>query len=205
VLASYASLVALEMREKSTDSQITDDLDKIAFEAKRIANLIDSMKSMSFPKTQKTELNIGELSEQTARLYHPILKRAGINLAADIPAHLPPVFGSPDELTQVIFNLFQNAKNNTTIGEIAIKLSIVHENLQIVISDTGQGIVQEKLTNIFERGVTGEDGGSGIGLALCKEIIEDHKGEISIESELGKGTTVTFSLPIYKGNKSHGN
>jgi signal transduction histidine kinase len=56
------------------------------------------------------------------------------------------------------------------------------------------------LPRVFERHITGSKGGSGIGLALCKEIIESHGGQINIESEPGKGTAVTFSLPVYKGD-----
>jgi len=201
VLASYASLIALEIQEKNTDSQTAADLDKIAHEAVRVANLINSMKNLPISKdkaARRTAFNIGKMAEETANLYRHILERLGVALVTDIPDDLPPVFGNPEELTQVIFNLLQNAKNHTDTGEVSVKLKIENETIKIIITDTGTGIESEILPNVFERGVTGRSGGSGIGLAVCKEIVTAHNGDIFIESEQGSGTAVTFTLPICK-------
>ena len=196
VLSSYASLVALEMQEKNSDPKIAADLDKIAHEAKRVANLIDYMKSLPLRKdqaAQRTELDLGVLIGQTVRLYQHILERLGVSLVTDIPDSLPPAFGKADELTQIMFNLLQNAKNHTAQGdEIAIRLRNENDELRITVADTGSGITPELLPHVFEYGI---GGGSGIGLAVCKEIVQAHGGSIAIESEAGKGTAVTFTLP----------
>ncbi|MCL1877446.1 MAG: HAMP domain-containing histidine kinase, partial [Defluviitaleaceae bacterium] len=205
VLASYASLVAVEMQEKHTDPQVTADLDKIAFEAKRVANLIDHMKDLPLRKEKAAEripLDMGELVLQTTRLYAHILERRGVTLITDIAPKLPSIIGNPDELTQVVFNLLQNAKNHTTRGSVTITIRAENGYLLTTITDTGAGIAPDILPHIFEHGVHGSGGGTGIGLAVCKVVINDHGGTIDIESEQGKGTAITFVLPM--GGESNG-
>ena len=198
ILSTYTSLVAREIQEKHNDPRITADLDKITSEAHRVANLIDSMKNLPLQKdreAQRLPLDLGELTTQTTALYHHILERSAVSLITDIPANLPPVLGNPEELTQVIFNLLQNSKNHTPDGgSITIKVAQTDEELRLSLTDTGTGISPELLPRVFERGVHGGTG-SGVGLAVCKEIIEAHGGSIWIESSSARGTRVSFSLP----------
>jgi signal transduction histidine kinase len=160
VLASYAGLVSMELKAKGVDEQIAADLDTVAFEAKRVANLIDGMRKLSQQnevKAERSVLDIGDIIRQTARLYEPIIERGSIS-----------------------------ATVKTENGEVSV-----------AITDTGTGIGPELLPRVFERSVVGEKGGTGIGLAICKEVIESHGGRITIASEPGQGTTVTFTLPEY--------
>jgi len=206
VLSGYASLVALEMQEKNTDPKTVADLDKIAYEAKRVANLIDHMKNLPLRKdraARKTRLDLAALIEQTARLYRHILERIGVSLVTDTPGDLPPAFGNPDELTQVLFNLLQNAKNHTANGdEVVIKARNETGRLTVIVADTGKGIAPELLPLVFERGIQGDGEGMGIGLSVCREIVEAQGGTIGVESEPGKGTSVTFTLPVYEGGEA---
>lgn len=203
VLSSYVNLITLEINEKYTDPQMTADLDKIVFEAKRVANLIDHLNDLPIQKEnviERHQLDMGELVLQTAQLYQHILQRVGVKLIAEIPDGLPHISGNPEELTQVVFNILQNAKVYTEEGSVKIKAGEENKRIWVSITDSGTGINPELLPRVFERGIYGKTGGSGIGLALCKEIIESHGGEIKIESELGEGTTVTFHLPSYDGD-----
>ena len=203
ILSSYAGLVAMELKDKGMDAQTTADLDTIAFEAKRVANLIDSMEDMTVSNEQVMEripIELGELVKQTANLYMPILERSHITFRLQIEQPMPLVFGNPAELTQVLFNLLQNAKNHTTSGSITLAVVLSSDLVTTYIEDTGVGIKPQLLPDIFERGVKDGGSGSGIGLAICKEIITTHEGTIQIESVLGKGTKVIVTLPIYKGN-----
>ncbi|MCL2577659.1 MAG: HAMP domain-containing histidine kinase [Defluviitaleaceae bacterium] len=86
----------------------------------------------------------------------------------DIPDNLSPVYVNAEELTQVIFNLLQNAKNHTANGNVTIKLSVDDNTLKIIVSDTGSGIAPELLPYVFERGSHGNEGGTGLGLAICR-------------------------------------
>jgi signal transduction histidine kinase len=212
VLASYSSLVALEMREKGADAQTTADLDKIAHEAKRVAGLIDDMRRLPLQKDRerlRTDIDMGELVAQTSRLYRHILERVGVALETDIPDGLPPVYGNPEELTQVLFNLLQNAKEHIVDGRVSITVGSAERgghpvSVSVCVADTGEGIAPELLPHVFERGARGSDGGTGIGLAVCKEIIEAHGGTIKVESEPGTGTAVTFALPTHTGGEADG-
>ena len=201
ILASYSGLVAMELRDKGADAQTTSDLDTIAFEAKRVAELIDNMKCLTMPNNQTVErvsLNLSKIVHQTSQLYMPILARGGIALKIHTPDNLPNVLGNPSELTQVLFNLLQNAKNHTYHGSVTVSIVVDNGFVTTYISDTGCGIDPKLLPHIFERGISGNMEGSGIGLAVCKEIINSHNGTIQIESELGKGTKITVIFPIHR-------
>ena len=205
VLASYSGLVSMELREKKVDVQMAEDLDTIAFEAKRVAELIDSMKRMTLQienAAKRTRLNVGEMVLQIARLYKPILERNSIALKIHIAEGLPQILANSEELTRVIFNLLQNAKNHTESGWVSVDVFLKSRVIEISVSDTGAGIPQSLMPVVFDRGVTGGRSGNGIGLAVCKEIIQAHGGHIRIESEAGRGTTVTFTLPVLEGEEA---
>ena len=201
VLASYAGLVSMELKSKGMDEHIAADLDTIAFEAERVANLIDSMKQLSQHKeiaAKRMFLDIGEIIQQTVRLYEHITLRGNVRLETNISGNAFPVYGSPEELAQVLFNLLQNAKNYTKQGKVTV--SAINENgfVTVIVSDTGSGIAPELLPRVFERGITDGSGGTGLGLAICKEIVENHGGAIAIESKIGLGTAVTITLPEFR-------
>jgi len=200
ILASYTSLISMELEQENTSPQISADLDIIAVEAKRVANLIDHMKNLPLKKDkaiERVELDMCKLAAQTAELYRHILERISVSLVTEIPADLPNVLGSADELTQVVFNLLQNAKIHSEAGgTITVRLEMQGSELITAVADTGAGVEPDILPRVFERGVYGSAGGSGLGLSICKEIIEAHGGRIWIESEAGKGTTAAFSLPV---------
>ncbi|MDR3070138.1 MAG: sensor histidine kinase, partial [Propionibacteriaceae bacterium] len=208
VMASYSGLVSMELRAQGVDAQTAADLDQIVFEAKRVADLIDSMKRLvlrSEETSRRVPLNIAEIASQTARLYQPILERTGVELLVEIPETAPVVLGSPEELTQVFFNLLQNAKNHTPTGWVTVTLTSDGEAVTTSIANTGASIPAEIMPHLFEKGVRGDKGGDGLGLAICKEIVENHDGTITLVSEPGIGTTVTFILPAYHEGRTDGN
>ena len=200
VLASYAGMVSLEAQKSGLDEQTAADLEKVGHEAKRVSNLIEALEKFPVQDSRaavRDSLNIGELILQTVHLFRHMLEREGVRLVTDIPDDLPPVFGSAEELTQVIFNLLQNARIHTDRGSVLVAVKSEKGFISTAIADTGAGIAPGLLPHVFERGVYGEKGGSGIGLALCKEIIEAHGGTIRIGSEFGRGTVALFTLPVY--------
>jgi len=146
---------------------------------------------------ERIALDLGDIARQTAQLYMPILERTGVALIIQADENLPMTFGNPAELTQVLFNLLQNSKNHTTSGSVTVSVERDGDYVVTYITDTGHGVPPDILPDIFERGIKGDDAGSGIGLAVCKEIIEAHNGTIRIDSELGKGTVVTVVFPVY--------
>ena len=127
------------------------------------------------------------------------------NLALKIavPADLPAVSGDERRISQVLLNLVGNAIKFTDAGEVSIDAAATDGALEVSVSDTGPGISAADQENIFEEfrqaeGSTSAQrkGGTGLGLAIAKRIVELHGGKIWVESEVGKGSKFTFSLPL---------
>lgn len=114
---------------------------------------------------------------------------------------LPIMIGDSVKIRQVITNLLKNAKDavDTITGIISLTAySLDDEHIRIEIADNGCGIPTEYKETIFEPFVTYKANGSGLGLPICKRIIETHKGSIHFESQVNEGTTFYITLPIYK-------
>jgi signal transduction histidine kinase len=114
-------------------------------------------------------------------------------------AEIPLIFCYPQQLNQVIMNLLVNAAQAIeTQGTIEIVTRHIDDFVELIITDTGQGIPEKNLTKIFDPFFTTKPVGKGTGLGLnvVYNIIKKHKGEIQVESTLGKGTTFTITLPI---------
>ena len=115
---------------------------------------------------------------------------------------LPDMSFSADALVQMITNLIANANAHTKDGEINVTGRYNESMLKISVTDNGTGIEQALLPKVFERGVT-DGSGSGYGLAICREVARSYGGDISIESEYGKGTTVIITLPAEREADSY--
>ena len=126
-------------------------------------------------------------------------------MKVELPEHEVIVSIDEERIVQVIDNLLNNAiKFGRPAGEIALRLVDLDSQARVEVQDSGIGIPEEKIERIFQRfyqvdgGTTRRYGGVGLGLALCKEIIEAHGGKIWVESELGKGSHFIFVLPKAK-------
>lgn len=207
VLSGYAELISMEMRRKGVDLQTADDLDQIADEAQRIAEIMDNMQLLSNKRgmlSRKDPTQIKQVVQAAARLYRPILARKNIDLILEIQEDLPPVWANADMLTQVLFNLLQNARNYAENGEVTIAAKQrIEDEVQVSVSDTGKGIPADLLPYIFDRGFSAEKDSGGLGLSICKEIIETHGGILEAQSNPGEGTTVRFTLLVWEEEK-HG-
>jgi signal transduction histidine kinase len=117
-------------------------------------------------------------------------------------ADLPPISGDERRVTQVLLNLVGNAIKFTDAGEIRIDAATANGELAVSVADTGSGIPAADLESIFEEfrqaegSLAQKKGGTGLGLAIAKKIVEMHGGKIWVESEVGKGSKFTFTLPI---------
>jgi signal transduction histidine kinase len=140
-------------------------------------------------------LDLAALLANTAETYRLMLELRGNSLVINIAEGLPDVYGNADLLIQVTANILANANTHTKDGEITLTALRDNEFAGITITDNGSGISPELLPHIFDRGTT-DTGSTGFGLSICKEIITLHKGRIGIESEMGKGTAVSVSIPL---------
>jgi PAS domain S-box-containing protein len=137
---------------------------------------------------------------EAVTMFEPALAEKSIALREEIPEYLPPASIDASRIIQVLQNLVSNAVKFTSPGgEIAIQATARNGEAMIAVRDTGVGIPEQDLPRLFDRfwQATGSRrGGAGLGLAIAKGIIEAHGGRIWVESEVGRGSTFTFALPI---------
>jgi two-component system phosphate regulon sensor histidine kinase PhoR len=124
-----------------------------------------------------------------------------VTITTDFNSNLPVIKIDKDRIRQTLTNLVHNAiKFNNPGGKVTISTTFHNESAIVSVSDTGMGISKEDLPHIFERFYKADkarsQGGSGLGLAIAKHTIQAHGGNISVKSEEGKGTTITFDLPL---------
>ena len=127
----------------------------------------------------------------------------GVRLETELPPDLPPVLADRERLHQVLFNLLDNAVRFTPAGgEVRVRAHRVNGHCEVEVTDTGPGIPQEHIPRLFERfyrvdhSRSREDGGTGIGLAIARSVVEAHGGRIWADSKVGEGSVFTFELPV---------
>jgi two-component system NtrC family sensor kinase len=170
--------------------------------AKRVTEIVRNLKSFSrIDKARITMSDINECIETTLKIIWNELKyKTTVHKEYD---DLPPTLCNPQALNHVFMNLLVNAAQAIDQqGEITIRTSNGEGFIRVVIADTGCGISDDQLNKIFEPFFTTKEAGqgTGLGLSICYDIIKKHEGEITVASEVGKGTTFTVSLPI-KGKR----
>jgi PAS domain S-box-containing protein len=150
--------------------------------------------------------DLASLTHDLASSFRAACEKAGLKLSIDTPKLSEPVFVDHEMWEKIVLNLLSNAFKFTLQGGIKVELSEQGGHAVLRVGDTGTGIPESELPLIFDRfhRVEGARGrtyeGTGIGLALVKELIELHKGEVSVESTVGKGTTFAVRLPFGHGH-----
>jgi two-component system sensor histidine kinase VicK len=114
---------------------------------------------------------------------------------------LPEVKADADYIARIFVNLIHNATRFTHNGNITVSAAHTANNVTVSIEDTGCGIPPERLAFIFDKFYTnGNSTGTGLGLYICKKIIDAHGGEIKVQNKPGCGTKVSFTLPVWEDN-----
>lgn len=145
-----------------------------------------------------TEVNLKEICSEQIQV-HSLKIPEGVELICDLDT-LPDVLlhTDPKRITQVISNLLSNAAKFTETGSITLSYQLLDSYVKVSVTDTGIGITADKIDTIFERFVkiNSFKQGTGLGLTICKTIIETLRGEIGVDSEPGKGSRFWFTLPL---------
>lgn len=207
VMVANAEFAAQNIRAGDIDQETGVDLDAIASEGRRLAKLVNGLVSLNRLRDKGAdngEAALDELTRETVRTYKALAEKQGNSLTVEIEPGLPTVRGNADQLAQVIINLLANAGRHTRDGEIRVELRREGNVLRLTVADTGDGIPPELLPHIFERFRRGDEDGAGLGLAICRQIIGEHGGEINIQSQAGLGTVVKFTLPIRGEQQNEG-
>ncbi|WP_281990444.1 hybrid sensor histidine kinase/response regulator [Aquimarina aggregata] len=150
----------------------------------------------------KTDVNINEVTQEISELFHDKIVKKSLDFYNHANSNTT-IYGDKNVISFVIRNLFANAIKFTPIGgRITVDLKVIEDSAIISVIDTGVGMDKEVLDSIFDedmvstqKGTSGEVG-TGLGLMLCKELIEQNKGSLSVKSEIGKGSTFSFTIPI---------
>ncbi len=174
----------------------------------RLNTLVNDILDFNKMKNKKLELRIrpvdvSTVAEMTVALLKSLIGKKPVEIINHISKSNPPaVLADENRLQQILHNILSNSIKFTDAGMIEMFSAIQGNHLSISIKDTGIGIPSDRLDDIFksfeqiEGSLERSYGGTGLGLAVTKQLIELQKGNIQVESTLGKGTTFTFSLPI---------
>jgi len=197
-----------KLRSKISDKEGTKDLNIMQRNALRLQNLINQLLNLSKLESGQmklfaTEVDLIKLVNGYVMSFESLANQLKINLIFKAKVKDIRVFVDQEKLEKILYNLLSNAfKFTVEKGRITVEVTSHQSMVNIIVSDTGPGIPPEKLPHIFDRfyqaddSFTREQEGSGIGLALTKELVELHHGNITVESEVNKGTDFTVNLPL---------
>ena len=180
-------------------------MDIIVSEARRLTNMVEELLEFSRISDGRFTLSVEPLDlkaelEDAVYTYREFFRREGIELTyQDCPEESLPISGDPERLRQVFCNLLDNAAKHGGSGRrIDVSIAQVEEEAVVQIRDYGPGIPEEELPHVkykFYKG-SSKARGSGIGLAVCEEIVTRHEGTLDIGNAEGGGCLVTIRLPI---------
>ena len=179
-------------------------VDMFSKQLKRLSEI--TLRLMNFSRNASEEvaaqpIDVNKAIEDIVMIVQHEFQGNGIEMQMNLAQDLPAVAGNANSLQQVFLNLLINARDAMPKGgTIGVTSSLTGFHVCVKLSDTGQGIEKDLLEKIFAPffSTKGEKG-TGLGLAICSKIISQHKGEIRVESEVGKGTTFTIFLPVWRG------
>ncbi len=188
-------------------SEVSRRMKLISSEAERLSLMVGQILDVTRMEEgrmdmEKRPCHIDEIIHAAIETHYPMLNKNANRLEIHIEPGLPAVSADPARISQVIVNLISNAVRFTANGLITISTKRADKMIVICVADNGAGIIPDRLPHIFERyshkekSGGGQDTGTGLGLYICKHIVEQNGGNIWIESEEGLGTSVFFTLPI---------
>lgn len=201
--------IILKLSEKREYERIPEQVVSINEHSQRLNRFIDSMLEVSRIESGKMKLaikplNLEDLADRAVRAFRTYASQKGLKLELIVGGDIPDTRGDPDRLYQVLANIIGNAVKFTSSGSVSVFVETVSGGQQVRVCDTGPGINEHELNNIFSKYYRISSGkreypsartGTGLGLFIAKFIIELHGGTISAESGEGKGSIFTVFLP----------
>ena len=215
--ASHELKTPLASIKLLTDSILQNDMDMetvrefvgdIGNEADRLTRTTGKLLSLTKVDGQVSEdceiIKMAPTVERVIRMLSGIAQQNSITIEADLSED-SPVLILEDDLYQIAFNLIENGiKYNISGGKLTVHLLREEDNAILRVSDTGMGIPEDALSHIFERfyrvdkARSRATGGSGLGLAIVRAIVQRNRGEITVDTEVGKGTVFTVTFPVFE-------
>src|SRR5262245_1004733 len=174
---------------------------------KHLLRLINNVLDLAKIEAGRLELALADYLVQDAvesvrASLRPLAAEKGLEFVTSVPADIPIAFGDVGRITQCLMNLAGNALKFTRRGRVEISVELQGDLLVYRVADTGIGIAPDKIETVFaefrqgDATITSEFGGTGLGLSITRQFVEMHEGRIGVESELGKGSTFSFAIPL---------
>ncbi len=196
-----------DRRVTQTIDQVEENLKVVVSEGERLTKLIDDVLDLAKIEAGKLEWHmedvaVSDVIERATAATSSLFEQKGLHLVKDVAPDLPVLQGDRDRLIQVVINLISNAVKFTAEGSVTCRAVRKGGDVVVSVVDTGLGIALADQPKVFERfkqvgdTLTDKPKGTGLGLPICREIVEHHGGRIWVESAPGEGSTFSFTLPL---------
>jgi signal transduction histidine kinase len=208
--AIFPAIATEDKKIQKAIQQVGDNIDIIVSEGERLTALINDVLDLAKLDSGKIEwktepISVDQIIEQATAATSALFEAKRLELIKDIEEEFPEIVGDRDRIVQVVINLVSNAVKFTEKGSVTCRVRKIDNAIAISVIDTGVGIAETDQSQVFEQfkqigdTLTDKPKGTGLGLSISKQIVEHHGGTIWVESELGKGSNFSFTLPIRTG------
>lgn len=212
----FPTIQSNDPKLQASIKQVEQNIHIIISESERLTTMINNVLDLAKIEAGKVEwymqpLDVADVVKRAIAATAPLFEQKQLELITDVKAGLPQILGDRDKLIQVVINLISNAVKFTDQGSVTCRVMLrrglstaeqARDEIVLSVIDTGIGIAESDLSKVFEKFVqsgdslTGKPRGTGLGLPICKEIVEYHGGSMSVDSVLGQGSTFSFTLPV---------
>lgn len=204
------ALTTDDRKVRKAMEQVTGNVDIIVSEGERLTALINNVLDIAKIESGKIDWHeepiiVSDVVKRAVAATAALAEQKHLPLVTEVDPELPFIIGDADRLVQVMINLLSNAIKFTEAGAVTCRVTGLDGTITVSVSDTGIGIDPANHGKVFDEFVqigdtlTGKPTGTGLGLPICKEIVEHHGGRIWVESELGRGSMFAFTLPVKVG------
>lgn len=198
-LQSAMSCLELCREDSSLGARSRDYLGLALGELERMGRTLESLRNLYRPPQRAWEqVDLNVIAQQVVHFTQRQFQRAQIQVNLQLDPTLPPIWGQPDAIRQVLLNLLLNAQEALPHGggiELSTRRKATDRVCEVSIRDTGIGMTPDQISHAFEPFRSNKAQGVGLGLALSRQILEQHSGQITLHSTVGKGTVVTLHIP----------
>ena len=187
--------------------QVSENLGIMVSEGDRLTAMINDVLDLEKIEAGRMEfrrepVEVAAVIDQATAATAALFETTGLALVRDVPGELPVIEGDRNRLIQVVINLLSNAVKFTPSGSVTVRARATDSIVQVEVVDTGTGIDPADHAKVFEPfgqagdTLTDKPRGTGLGLPICREIVEHHGGRLWLESAVGRGSTFAFTLPV---------
>ncbi len=201
-ISIYVQLLrkAVDSCEARSDSKFSEYLDIVDEEIERLNRIVvDFLFAVRPLKFELAPMDIGDLIRSISTFFGEELSRANVSVVLDVAEGLPRIRGDERFLRQMLVNLVKNAMSAMPDGgTLSLGARQRDDSIVVAVEDSGVGIPQDVLSRVFEPYFTTKADGTGLGLTMAYKVVKEHGGDIRVQSEPGRGTTFTITLPVMR-------